>query len=114
MVGFLQKKVFLDGEDEVVIFTDEGIDIIREVGNKTEKVRDILWEHTQQIAIVGEGNRQRLRLESADLSYTCLIPRFAPKKRAMMLNVFGIIANRKHYKVYFKDKTSTTSSEASV
>lgn len=113
-LGFIQKKVYLAGEDEVVIFTEKGIDIIREVGNNMEKARDIEWDQIQQIAIIGKGREQRLRLESADLEHTCLIPRFAPKKRAMMLNIFGIIANRNQYKVYYDKNAATTSLEASV
>jgi len=102
ILNFVQKKVFLYGEDEVVLLTEEGIDIIREVGNSTEKARDIKWPHIQEIVVVGSGNEQRLKLQSTDKEYTCMLPRFGPKKRTMMLNIFGIIANRNQYKVYYE------------
>jgi len=86
-------------QDKSVIINDSGVEIWENEGKKNKKIRSISWEQIDHIKIVGKGNHKKLSLEANDPKDTCVLPSFDEKKRAMLLNTFGIIANNKGYRV---------------
>lgn len=100
--GYKAYRKYILGEDgKSIVLTDLAVEVWDTDGKKNKKVREIKWSAVDEIAIVGKGKKMRLNLHSSDKSTSCKLPVFTGKKRAMMLNVFGIIANRKNLKVYY-------------
>lgn len=111
VTGFKIYKKYVEGDKgDTIILNEEGVEIWNQTGRENDKLRDIEWDDVDQLAIIGKGKKNMtLNLQSTDQSKSCKLPEFSAKKRAMILNTFGIIANKKNkYEIYFDTDHSSS------